>query len=153
MGLSSHPGFGLRVAKQLKTCSASRRARCPRFAQASSPPRRAYRAQVALKQRLDKTTQKFPVVISKRPHPIPSRTRKLSSSEPMVLHGKPCGRVGRCRDLFKSGLGPPRRPCFAKADQGLRFFVAQNWVARGARRTRASCPRKLSCRPSSGYNP
>ena len=45
---------------------------------------------------------KFPVVISRRPHPIPSRTRKLSSSEPMVLHGKPCGRVGRCRDFFKA---------------------------------------------------
>ena len=32
-------------------------------------------------------SHKFPVMISKRPHPIPSRTRKLSSSEPMVLHG------------------------------------------------------------------
>ena len=31
-------------------------------------------------------------------HPIPSRTRKLSLSEPMVLQGKPCGRVGRCRN-------------------------------------------------------
>ena len=47
---------------------------------------------------LDEAIQKFPVVFSRRPHPIPSRTRKLSSSEPMVLHGKPCGRVGRCRD-------------------------------------------------------
>src|SRR5258707_14808016 len=46
----------------------------------------------------------FPVVISRRPHPIPSRTRKLSSSEPMVLHGKPCGRVGRCRDYFSRRL-------------------------------------------------
>src|SRR5262252_7631593 len=47
---------------------------------------------------------KFPAATSKRPHPIPSRTRKLSSSEPMVLHGKPCGRVGRCRDYF------PKKP-------------------------------------------
>src|SRR4051812_32035760 len=47
---------------------------------------------------LRREAQNFPVVISKRPHPIPSRTRKLSSSEPMVLHGKPCGRVGRRRD-------------------------------------------------------
>lgn len=31
-------------------------------------------------------------------HPIPSRTRKLSLSEPMVLQGQPCGRVGRRRN-------------------------------------------------------
>jgi hypothetical protein len=54
--------------------------------------------------------QSFPVVLSKRPHPIPSRTRKLSSSEPMVLHGKPCGRVGRRRDFSQA------------AHQGRLFF-------------------------------
>src|SRR5687768_14090786 len=48
--------------------------------------------------------QKFPVPISKRPYPIPSRTRKSSSSEPMVLHGQLCGRVGRCR------VNPPKAP-------------------------------------------
>src|SRR4051794_26034631 len=32
-------------------------------------------------------------------HPIPSRTRKLSPPGPMVLHGRPCGRVGRRRPL------------------------------------------------------
>ena len=37
------------------------------------------------------------VAMSVGSHPIPSRTRKLSLSEPMVLQGKPCGRVGRCR--------------------------------------------------------
>ena len=66
----------------------------------------------------------FPVVISTRLHPIPSRTRKLSSSEPMVLHGKPCGRVGRCRDFFPDAtqwqLGPPRSP--ASTEAGLLFF-------------------------------
>ena len=41
--------------------------------------------------------QRFPVAISRRPYPIPSRTRKSSFSEPMVLHGLLCGRVGRCR--------------------------------------------------------
>src|SRR4030095_9250259 len=30
-------------------------------------------------------------------HPFPFRTRKLSLLPPMVLHGKLCGRVGRCR--------------------------------------------------------
>ena len=43
----------------------------------------------------------FPVVISRRPHPIPSRTRKLSSLEPMVLLGRPSGRVGRRRVYFE----------------------------------------------------
>ena len=54
---------------------------------------------------IGRAISRFPVVFSRRPHPIPSRTRKLSSSEPMVLHGKPCGRVGRCRDY--SVKGPP----------------------------------------------
>ena len=63
------------------------------------------------------TRYRFPVVFSKRPHPIPSRTRKLSSSEPMVLHGKPCGRVGRCRDLFP-------KPRIDKTVRGFFFFVA-----------------------------
>ena len=39
------------------------------------------------------------VAIAKRSHPFPFRTRKLSSSAPMVLHGRLCGRVGR-RRLF-----------------------------------------------------
>jgi hypothetical protein len=29
-----------------------------------------------------------------RDHPFPSRTRKLSLAGPMVLHGRPCGRLG-----------------------------------------------------------
>jgi lipoyl-dependent peroxiredoxin len=56
----------------------------------------------SLSQAIGRLIPRFPVVISKRLHPIPSRTRKLSSSEPMVLHGKPCGRVGRCRDLLQA---------------------------------------------------
>ena len=39
------------------------------------------------------------MAIAKRSHPFPFRTRKLSSSAPMVLHGRPCGRVGRRRIL------------------------------------------------------
>src|SRR5215217_6666894 len=42
----------------------------------------------------------FPVAMSEGSHPFPSRTRKLSPPEPMVLRGKPRGRVGRCRILF-----------------------------------------------------
>ena len=43
--------------------------------------------------------ESFPVAISEGSHPFPSRTRKLSPPEPMVLRGKPRGRVGRCRIL------------------------------------------------------
>ena len=43
----------------------------------------------------------FPVAIPERPHPFPSRTRKLSSPGPMVLQGQLCGRVGRYRGLFE----------------------------------------------------
>jgi hypothetical protein len=39
----------------------------------------------------------LPVVIGSGSHPFPFRTRKLSLIPPMVLHGKLCGRVGRCR--------------------------------------------------------
>src|ERR1051325_10493212 len=42
----------------------------------------------------------FPVVLSRGSHPFPSRTRKLSLSEPMVLRGKLRGRVGRRRINF-----------------------------------------------------
>ena len=50
----------------------------------------------------------FPVAIVGRKHPFPSRTRKLSSSTPMVLQGRPCGRVGRCRVFLLILLRLPR---------------------------------------------
>ena len=37
----------------------------------------------------------FLVAMAEGPHPIPSRTRSLSLPAPMVLQGRPCGRVGR----------------------------------------------------------
>ena len=37
------------------------------------------------------------VTIAKRSHPFPFRTRKLSSSAPMVVGGCPPVRVGRCQ--------------------------------------------------------
>src|SRR5207253_6164581 len=42
----------------------------------------------------------FPVVVSRGSHPFPSRTRKLSLLEPMVLRGQLCGRVGSRRDYY-----------------------------------------------------
>ena len=47
---------------------------------------------------------RFSVAIAKRLHPFPFRTRKLSSSAPMVLHGRLCGRVGRRRILLRNPL-------------------------------------------------
>ena len=43
----------------------------------------------------------MPVVIGSGSHPFPFRTRKLSLIPPMVLRGKLCGRVGRCRHYFE----------------------------------------------------
>src|SRR3954451_16111456 len=53
----------------------------------------------------------FWVTLARRTHPFPSRTRKLSSSAPMVLHRQLCGRVGS-------------RPVYIKALQfgGLFYF-------------------------------
>ena len=44
----------------------------------------------------------LPVVIGSGSHPFPFRTRKLSLIPPMVLRGKLCGRVGRCRHYFEA---------------------------------------------------
>ena len=42
------------------------------------------------------------VTIPGRLHPIPFRTRKLSSLGPMVLQAIVCGRVGRCQILIEA---------------------------------------------------
>ena len=65
----------------------------------------------------ENTHPQFLVVISRRSHPIPSRTRKLSSLEPMVLLGRPSGRVGRRQDL----LWPAQRKL-----RGLFLFVLRS---------------------------
>ena len=47
---------------------------------------------------------RFPVIIARKRHPFPFRTRKLSSSAPMVLRGQLRGREGRRRNLFLKPL-------------------------------------------------
>ena len=42
--------------------------------------------------------------MAKGKRPAPFRTRKLSLSAPMVLHGRLCGRVGRRRTYLQKGL-------------------------------------------------
>src|SRR6266516_117476 len=41
-------------------------------------------------------------------HPVPSRTRQLSPPAPMVLPGRPGGRVGRRRDIFEKAARASR---------------------------------------------
>src|SRR5437868_4333591 len=55
---------------------------------------------------------RFPVAIAAESHPFPFRTRKLSPPAPMVLGGRPPGRVGR-RRIFLNEKGPFRGPLFA----------------------------------------
>ena len=53
-------------------------------------------------------TQKILVTLAERPHPFPSRTRKLSSPAPKILRGQPFGKIGRRQDFCVSG-GPSAR--------------------------------------------
>src|SRR5438552_1088130 len=63
--------------------------------------RRALRAASEWRRSMSNPRQpSLPVVIGSGSHPFPFRTRKLSLIPPMVLHGKLCGRVGRCRHYF-----------------------------------------------------
>ena len=101
------------------------------FGPDSDDPSTKTRGRLCGHQQPRATTQKFPVAKSKRPHPIPSRTRKLSSSEPMVLHGKPCGRVGRCREILRSRQGRTR----ARSRKWSGFFAL--WPMRPPRSQRA----------------
>src|SRR5687767_15087579 len=48
------------------------------------------------------TTKVFLVTMSEGPYPIPSRTRKSSPPEPMVLRARVRGRVGRCQVYLQS---------------------------------------------------
>ena len=80
----------------------------------------------------------FPVTKAWRSHPNPSRTRSLSSTAPMVLQGRPCGRVGRRRALPRARLRAPLRGAGrimvgtirAMRPGGVRALVAENIALR-----------------------
>src|SRR5690606_14330395 len=84
----------------------------------------------------------FPVRTAEGPHPFPFRTRPLSPPAPMVLLGRPSGRVGPCRKTFELGVA-------SAAPSSFSFIVAA--VFRG--RFRDAAPglrppgRRLSRRP------
>ena len=67
----------------------------------------------------------IPVAMSEGSHPFPSRTRKLSPPEPMVLRGKPRGRVGRCRIFFEAPIPRKRSRGFAFCGLGFRAREAE----------------------------
>ena len=57
-------------------------------------------------------SEEDPVMIAKRNHPYPCRTRKLSSLASMILGGRLPGKVERCRNelagrcpMYESGIG------------------------------------------------
>src|SRR5690349_16721199 len=52
-------------------------------------------------------TQRIPVTLAERPHPFPSRTRKLSSPAPKILRGQPFGKIGRRRVCCVNGGSGP----------------------------------------------
>jgi hypothetical protein len=85
----------------------------------------------------------FLVTLAERPHPFPSRTRKLSSPAPKILRGQPFGNIGRRQDfcVFKGCSVPnrppaARRPC-APPGQPLRTNVATRRTAPNQDRNRA----------------
>ena len=49
------------------------------------------------------STHEILVTLAERPHPFPSRTRKLSSPAPKILRGQPFGKIGRRQDFCVSG--------------------------------------------------
>ena len=62
----------------------------------------------------------FLVVMAAGIHPFPFRTRKLSLPAPMVLGGRPPGRVGRRQIFSKKGLFLPRQILTAGLKGALR---------------------------------
>ena len=70
----------------------------------------------------------FPVAMAGGKHPFPFRTRKLSPPAPMVLRGRPRGRVGRRRESLAEGAGH-------RMAGALLFFSAPGAI--GSRRLRA----------------
>ena len=68
-------------------------------------------------ERTSSRPQNFLVTLAERPHPFPSRTRKLSSPAPKILRGQPFGNIGRRQDFcvfrgvwLRARAGRPRRP-------------------------------------------
>jgi hypothetical protein len=55
------------------------------------------------RSREPQSTHEILVTSAERPHPFPSRTRKLSSPAPKILRGQPFGKIGRRQDFCVFG--------------------------------------------------
>ena len=96
------------------------------------PRRSSERSRSPRQRRTGPQAASLPVVIGSGSHPFPFRTRKLSLIPPMVLHGKLCGRVGRCRHYFRRPDVERRRAFFA-FDGSRRAEVRRRRVTAGRR--------------------
>src|SRR3954465_5401881 len=66
--------------------------------------RRPIAVRDAGRSREPQSTHEILVTSAERPHPFPSRTRKLSSPAPKILRGQPFGKIGRRQDFCFNAL-------------------------------------------------
>jgi hypothetical protein len=79
------------------------------------------------------------VAMAEGRHPVPSRTRKLSPLAPMVLPGRPGGRVGRRRDSSEAPPDPGGAFACAHIDELLRVETGRVGNAAGRLPARGCC--------------
>ena len=101
-----------------------------------------YRLVLALEFSMGSThvdNNRFPVAIAAVSHPFPSRTRQLSPPAPMVLGGRPPGRVGRRR--ISHAEHPRLRPgVFAVSGTPTRSIRAHGRTSRTTRASPTTAP-------------
>jgi hypothetical protein len=81
----------------------------------------------------------FLVTLAERPHPFPSRTRKLSSPAPKILRGQPFGNIGRRQD-FCVFRAPACRPWASPRRSRARLRRRYPWHDDRADRARRAAP-------------
>ena len=87
----------------------------PQGARSADPPLRSPR----------RNAPRGPAATAAGAHPDPYRTRKLSRPAPMVLQGRPCGRLGRRRPpgrVARAGGGEARTEHLGEGDPGGPLF-------------------------------
>ena len=116
----------------LKRCAA------PRAPWSATPPQRSPR----------RNAPRGPAAMAAGAHPDPYRTRKLSRPAPMVLQGRPCGRLGRRRPpgrVARARGGEARHRHLGKGTLRGPFFVYGDF-SRAPRRRKAVDRLTWACR-------
>ena len=110
-------------------------------------------------------THEILVTLAERPHPFPSRTRKLSSPAPKILRGQPFGNIGRRQDFCVSGpvraaapVGPAPLAVSCRSDDSRRPRRVETdrespGASRRPRRSRHDLPLPARRRRSAGAMP